>query len=397
MKAYLLKFLNIHNNQASFYTHLLIFILAFVLLITRRPDAIFNPQFWAEDGSIFYAQAYNNGIIKSLFSPFAGYLNIVPRLTAAFSTILPLKAAPLLFNLIAIIIQILPVNFLISSRFSKIMPNLNHRIGLSFVYLALPGCSEIHANITNAQWHTALLMFMVIITQSCKTLVNLFDLIVVLLGGLTGPFSIILIPSILFFQYFKNKTKSINGIKNLFYPKFLILTVTALIQMFVIITDNRGQERLGKIDGNNINILSFDFIFTFSKILTNQLFLISLLGNKFTDYIVKILPENLYIILIFIVVIIGMSTLIYLLIKTPIELKSFIIFAALIPVTILVSEFHSIDVFAFVGTAGRYWFNLILGFVVGIIWLCNFFIQKKIFSFTKRNINYIVSNLHGNN
>jgi hypothetical protein len=37
----------------SWQFHLLLFFIAFIILVSRRPDALFQPQFWAEDGTIF--------------------------------------------------------------------------------------------------------------------------------------------------------------------------------------------------------------------------------------------------------------------------------------------------------------------------------------------------------
>ena len=43
--------------------------ISFVLIVARRPDALFNPQFYAEDGKYFYAQAYNLGGLHALTIP----------------------------------------------------------------------------------------------------------------------------------------------------------------------------------------------------------------------------------------------------------------------------------------------------------------------------------------
>ncbi|MDZ8108407.1 MAG: hypothetical protein RM338_22665 [Nostoc sp. DedQUE12a] len=363
-----------HNpsERRLLYIHIIMFLLAFILIISRRPDAILNPQFWAEDGTVFYAQAYNNGSLNSLFLPYAGYLHAVPRLTAAFSMLFPLKSAPLVFNLIAIIIQILPVNFLISSRFSKLIPNINYRIFISFLYLALPGCYEIHANITNAQWHIALLIFMALIAQSSRLLINLLDTILVFIGGLTGPFSIIITPAISFFilsDRFKEKRSY-----TFRSAKFLLLIITAIFQFIVIANDKTGQDR---ISGLNSNLLSLNTLDKISKILTNQLFFISFLGTKITDRLVKTLPEYLYNYLSVITVIIGASILFYLLLKSPFALKSFIIFSALIPSAVIASEFPDISEFLLVGFGGRYWFNFILSFSLGVLWLSHQIYKKR--------------------
>ncbi len=36
------------------------------LLILRRPDAVLHAQFWAEDGVVWFADAYNFGALQAL-------------------------------------------------------------------------------------------------------------------------------------------------------------------------------------------------------------------------------------------------------------------------------------------------------------------------------------------
>ncbi len=91
-EIYQIKSLN--NWRIHFY----IFKIAFTIIISRRPDALLNAQFWAEDGQIWYANAYNQGILHSLFSPFNGYFQTTSRLTAALTQLFPLAWAPLIFG-----------------------------------------------------------------------------------------------------------------------------------------------------------------------------------------------------------------------------------------------------------------------------------------------------------
>ncbi|MBD2683011.1 MULTISPECIES: hypothetical protein [Nostoc] len=353
------------SGRRLLYVHIIMFVLAFLVIISRRPDAILNPQFWAEDGTVFYAQAYNDGSLNSLFLPYAGYLHALPRLTAAFSMLFPFKLAPLIFNLIAIIIQILPVTFLISSRFSKLIPNINYGICISFLYLALPGCYEVNANITNTQWRIALLIFMAMIAQSSQVLVNLFDLIIILIGGLTGPFSILIMP-IIVFLIFSKKIKN-KKMTDLFYFKFVVLICTAFTQFIVLNSNQIGQARLSKAGSI---FLSFDDVKRILQILTNQVFSISIFGTKITNYFINVLPDFLYNILNIIILIAGIIALLYLLLKSPLELRAFILFAALIPFTAIALMFPNITVFEPVGVGARYWFNSVLAFSLGTIWLC---------------------------
>src|SRR5438876_1065373 len=78
------NFLNTHA-VASFWV---VIILCIVLAISRRPDVIFHAQFWAEDGAVWYTDAYHKGLIHPLLQTYAGYLGVVQRLFAGTSLLL---------------------------------------------------------------------------------------------------------------------------------------------------------------------------------------------------------------------------------------------------------------------------------------------------------------------
>lgn len=167
------------------------------LVIARRPDAVTNPQFFAEDGSSWFADAYNHGALSVLLRPEAGYLEMLPRLVAIPASHLDLVRAALLMNLVAIVIQVAPAALLVSRRFQGLVPQPAVRGILGLIYLTVPS-QELNANITNAQWHLAILAIMVLIAvPPVSTLGRAFDLAVLLLSGLTGPFAVLLLPAAL--------------------------------------------------------------------------------------------------------------------------------------------------------------------------------------------------------
>src|SRR6266849_1786619 len=67
--------------------------IALLLLAARKPEALFNPQFWAEDGSLFFHDALLHGF-RPLFEPYNGYHNLVPRLLALVLAPVPVVHAP---------------------------------------------------------------------------------------------------------------------------------------------------------------------------------------------------------------------------------------------------------------------------------------------------------------
>lgn len=174
---------------------LLLISVCVAIVIMRRPDAVMNPQFWAEDGKIWFANANNLGALHSLLLPQDGYLQTVSRLVAAVATVAPIKFAPLVFNLAAIAIQILPVMLLNGRRGRALMPSVAARIVMSLLYLAQPYTFEVHANLTNAQWHLAASAALVLCFKDWPgKLQKIFDVSLFVLFGLSGPFCILLLP-----------------------------------------------------------------------------------------------------------------------------------------------------------------------------------------------------------
>src|SRR5215471_1172458 len=99
--------------------HAAIFLASLFILFLRRPDALLNAQFYAEDGARWFADAYHVGW-RCLFLPESGYLQTVSRLIGLFCQLFPFALVPLVMNLFALFFQILPINILLSERFADI-------------------------------------------------------------------------------------------------------------------------------------------------------------------------------------------------------------------------------------------------------------------------------------
>jgi hypothetical protein len=164
------------------------------LVIGRRPDAVTNPQFWAEDGRYWFADAYNLGI-RAVLKSDEGYLLTLPRLVAAPVAGLSLSHAALVFNVVGIAVQVAPAAFFMSRRFERVAPRAWVRALVGLGYLLIPSF-ELNVTLTNAQWHLALLAVMVLSARPPRTAAGRgFDLAVLVLSGLTGPFALVLLPA----------------------------------------------------------------------------------------------------------------------------------------------------------------------------------------------------------
>lgn len=344
--------------------YLLSSVVSFLIIFSRRPDAILNPQFWAEDGKVWFADAYNHGAIYSFFTPVAGYYQTISRLVAVFAQIFPLGYAPLIFNLAAISVKILVVNFLLSSRLSSLIPNISGRILIAFVYLAMPHSHETNANLTNAQWHLALLSFLIIVaTPSDKTLWKIFDFAIVLISALSGPFCLLLLP-IAAIKWWKTREKWTIIL-------LVILAVGSTIQISSILTTTRpSQQPLGATFG------------LFLKIIGGHWFVSSIVGEKIYYRIINYSLWNEGI--AFFVNLVGFGLLIYAFIKSKLELRLLIIFSFMICFGAMASPAISSEVPQWTamwlsGYGSRYWLIPIFCY---LICLC-FLAKNAEFSFVR--------------
>ena len=181
------------------------FLAALTAIFTRMPGALLHPQFFAEDGWVWYEQAYNLHWLRSLGIAQAGYMQTLPRLVAGVTLLLPMQWAPLIMNFAGAVIQALPVTALLSRRCSPWGP-LPVRMLMAALYIAIPDAPEIHVVLTNAMWHLALLQALLAFSVpplSWRGRVS--DIVLFAIGGISGPFCILLLPAVLAYWWFRRQ------------------------------------------------------------------------------------------------------------------------------------------------------------------------------------------------
>jgi hypothetical protein len=328
-------------------------IVSLLILYTRRPDAFTNPQFWAEDGRVWFAQAYNQGIIYSLTTPEAGYFQTISRLTAIFSQYFPFDYAPLIFNLVAVTAKIFVVQFILSKRLTNFLPALWMRIFAAFFYLAIPHSYETHANLTNAQWHLALLSCLIIIAAPPVTQIwKVFDFAVISIFALSGPCCLLLLPVALI-KYYVEKNSWI-----------LILSIViaggCLLQgVSLLIFDRPSHAPLGA----NINL--------FLRILGGHLFVSSIFGEN--GYLWTIDRPFWKDGVAIIINLLGLALIIYAFLKTNLELRLLTVFSFLIVVGAFISpavsdKIPQWEIMRYPTIGSRYWLIPIFCFVLLLFW-----------------------------
>ena len=139
---------------------LVLFLILCGVLALRRPDALANPQFYSEDGRVFfYEEHFHHGV--SLLKTHDGYSQFVPRLVAKLADIFPIVHAPLIYNLLALMVAALCSAWFSLSCFRHLIEDDRLRIAWCFLVAVLPTAFEVLLNITNIQWYLVLWAFLV--------------------------------------------------------------------------------------------------------------------------------------------------------------------------------------------------------------------------------------------
>ena len=164
---------------------------ALLALIRRTPWIVSNPQFWAEDGPLFFSDAYQSPF-KSILQPYAGYYLLVPRLIAAAATVLPPKYCPTVYVWMAAALVLAVCALVLSPRLDLAR---GPRCVMALAVTLVPGPHEVFSSLTNSQWILALALVLAAASSpACTARDKIRDVAVVILAGLTGPFSLFFVP-----------------------------------------------------------------------------------------------------------------------------------------------------------------------------------------------------------
>jgi len=163
------------------------------IVISRRPDAFTNGQFYAEDGTHWFSDAYNLGAWQALGVSLSGYFQTLSRLAALIEV---------------------PSGRQRSRRVQRHGPPGADRAGALLRERSLPPAgavavgadraerrlpadttTELNVTITNAPFHLAVLATLVILAPEARGWGwRAFDVAVIALTAVTGPFVYVLLP-----------------------------------------------------------------------------------------------------------------------------------------------------------------------------------------------------------
>jgi hypothetical protein len=328
-------------HASSPWTTVCLALLYFAAAASRRPSTLTNAQFWAEDGNVFYKQARELGFFDTLAIPYGGYLLTWPRVVASVSPALPLAYGPLLFNVAALLTQVLPAIFLASGRMRQLGP-LPVRILLGVLYLGVPNVATVMGNLSNAQWHLAILSFLIVVAAPPRsTWAAAFDVVALGLGALTGPFAAVLFPVAVAVAWVRRDRWSM--------IRAGILCLGALTLPFTLTSSIRRTS----IGGLGASLAGF------CQLLTFQVFAPVFRG--FNNSVQFLHPPSLLAAVSYTATIVGLAFLVYVFVRGSLEVRCFIVFGALLLAASLANPAASSvepqwTALKKTGSPPRYWF-----------------------------------------
>jgi hypothetical protein len=126
------------------------------IVAARRPDAVTNPQFWAEDGYVYFYENLVLGFPRALRTLYFGYPYLTQRLIALVGGLLPLADAPRLYTSSAIALTALSLAAFALPAFRHLVRSDGLRVLFGIAAVCLPFDQEVLSNPANVGWFLAI-------------------------------------------------------------------------------------------------------------------------------------------------------------------------------------------------------------------------------------------------
>jgi hypothetical protein len=202
---------------------LVVFTVAFVVLVARYPSSLFAAEPLLEDGSVFIQGTFDG--LRSIVEPYQGYLHVAPRLVALAVSLLPPYWWPVVMNAAAIAVTAGVATFIASDRLAKVWPDSRLRLALAAGFVLLPASHELSWHVTYIQWSLAVFLLFRVLADDPRGWVWA-DRAAVALSGLSSPTVILFAPLYLWRR--RDMTTAI------------VLACAAIQVVAVVLTSTRG-------------------------------------------------------------------------------------------------------------------------------------------------------------
>ena len=204
-----------------------------LLLCVRAPQIIIKGRFWAEEGKVYFSNAWTMHPWTALFTPYVGYLNLPANAaTLAARYLMPLELAPYLTISVALAGHLIAPLLLLTATDAWLRP-LPVRLGCVLMLLLAPQVGEGLLNTICSQFQLALCCSLILALEipPGRSRFTLFGLLFV--APLCGLVSIALLP-LYFARAWADRSR----------PRFVqgcVLSAGAIIQLSLFFRDVPGR------------------------------------------------------------------------------------------------------------------------------------------------------------
>jgi len=224
-------------RNKSIYIPVLIFSLAFLLVIFRDISLLTHPRFWAEDGRHFFEFSYHHNWLDTLlYRP--EYQLILSNISALIaSRMMPMELAPLPFSLIWLA-NISAALAIVAWGKSSVWDTALKKIVVCCIIIFAPRTAEIWLNANGSQYYSSLITALIL----CEPLLDAGRFkkysfrFLLAIGSLNGVLSCLLTP-LYWIKAFKHRND-----KEIIIQA-LILSVGAILQLALILMSPKHAAR----------------------------------------------------------------------------------------------------------------------------------------------------------
>jgi len=187
------------------WKHLVLGIILLVILMGRVPLLWMSGEFVAEDGRIFFADAWNEPLYRSILFPYAGYFHLLPRLIVESLSVLPIPWQPYAYALIGLSLNAMTCSLFYLPHFRTALPPDTWRIALALL-LALAPNGENLGLLLGLHWYLAFALGLTLIMDPPRSgMGRLSASVMAILSVWSSPSTLALIPCFLYRAFSTSK------------------------------------------------------------------------------------------------------------------------------------------------------------------------------------------------
>ncbi len=165
-----------------------------LLVCVRMPEIIIKGRFWAEEGQVFFANAWTMPPGQALLNAYGGYLNLIANAaTLAARWVMPLRLAPYLTITVSLLVQLCAPALLLTAKDRWLQP-LGVRLAGVLLLLLVPSTGEIWLQTLHCQFQLLLCCGIILGLDVPVGRAVWFRTGMLVLAPLCGPVVIALVP-----------------------------------------------------------------------------------------------------------------------------------------------------------------------------------------------------------